>query len=112
MAEFARVLSPGGRCVIHHPGTPTFAQRSQGGRSELTTELFAHLARANGLEVLSQVDSWGPGKRSNTKLFADCISTLAKPRGRDAVRIAASPTQPRRQAGCNPRTALFKERPT
>jgi ubiquinone/menaquinone biosynthesis C-methylase UbiE len=79
MSEFARVLAPGGRCVIHHPGTPTFAQRTQGGRSELTTELFAHLARANGLKVLSQVDSWGPGKRSNTKLFADCVSTLAKP---------------------------------
>jgi ubiquinone/menaquinone biosynthesis C-methylase UbiE len=80
MAEFARVLAPGGRCVIHHPGTPTSNQRIQGGRSQLTTELFARLANANGLNVLAQVDSWGPGGRSNTKLFADCISTLEKPR--------------------------------
>ena len=79
MAEFARVLAPGGRCVIHHPGTPTAAQRVQGGRSQLTTELFAQLARANGLEVLSQTDCWGPDDRSNTRLFADCVSTLGKP---------------------------------
>ncbi|HEU4679297.1 MAG TPA: class I SAM-dependent methyltransferase, partial [Terrimicrobiaceae bacterium] len=79
MAEFARVLVPGGRCVIHHPGTPTTAQRVQGGRSQLTIELFAQLARANGLEVLSQTDCWGPGDRSNTRLFADCVSTIGKP---------------------------------
>jgi ubiquinone/menaquinone biosynthesis C-methylase UbiE len=80
MREFARVLSPGGRCVIHHPGTPTFAQRSQGGRSQLTTERFARLASVCGLVVLSQTDSWGPAGRSNTTLFADCISTLEQPR--------------------------------
>jgi ubiquinone/menaquinone biosynthesis C-methylase UbiE len=79
MMEFARVLSPGGRCVIHHPGTPTSSQRLQGGRSALTTHLFARLARDCGLAVLSQVDCWGPGRRSNTRLFADCISTLEKP---------------------------------
>ena len=79
MAEFSRVLAPGGRCVIHHPGAPTAAQRALGGRSQLTTQLFARLARAEGLDVRSQTDSWGPGGRSNTMLFADCISTLAKP---------------------------------
>lgn len=79
MAEFARVLSPGGRCAIHHPGTPSISQRTQGGRSQLTTELFARLASARGLRVLSQTDSWGPGGRSNTKLFADCVSILEKP---------------------------------
>ena len=78
MAEFARVLSPGGRCVIHHPGTPSFSQRANGGRSELTSQLVARLASGHGLAVLSQVDSWGPGLRSNTKLFADCVSTLEK----------------------------------
>jgi ubiquinone/menaquinone biosynthesis C-methylase UbiE len=81
MAEFARILSPGGRCSIHHPGTPTREQRANGGRSELSAELFARIANANGLRVLSQVDSWGPGNRSNTKLFADCISTIEKPVG-------------------------------
>lgn len=78
MAEFARALSPGGRCVIHHPGTPSFSQRANGGRSELTSQLVARLASGHGLAVLSQVDSWGPGLRSNTKLFADCVSTLEK----------------------------------
>jgi ubiquinone/menaquinone biosynthesis C-methylase UbiE len=80
MAEFARVLSPGGRCSIHHPGRPSPEQRAKGGRSELTEDLFARIANANGLRVLSQVDSWGTGKRSNMKLFADCISIIEKAR--------------------------------
>lgn len=79
LAEFARVLQPGGRGVIHHPGTPDPTQRTNGGRSQTTSALFARLAGAHGLKVLSQVDSWGPGGRSNTKLFADSISTLEKP---------------------------------
>ena len=78
MAEFARVLSPGGRCSIHHPGTPSPAQRAQGGRSRLTAVRFARIARAHGFRMVSQIDSWGPGNRSNTKLFADCISTIEK----------------------------------
>jgi ubiquinone/menaquinone biosynthesis C-methylase UbiE len=81
MAEFARVLSPGGRCSIHHPGAPCPEQRAIGGRSELTAVLFASIARASGLRILSQIDSWGPGNRSNTKRFADCISTIEKPAG-------------------------------
>jgi ubiquinone/menaquinone biosynthesis C-methylase UbiE len=84
LAEFARILSPGGRCAIHHPGTPTRRQRANGGRSELGADLFARIANASGLQVLSQVDSWGSGNRSNTKLFADCISTIAKPNGTTA----------------------------
>jgi len=81
MAEFARILSPGGRCSIHHPGTPSHEQRVKGGRSELSVDLMARIAQARGLRVISQVDSWGPGGRSNTKLFADCISTIEKPVG-------------------------------
>ena len=79
MAEFARILSPGGQCSIHHPGRPSPEQRARGGRSELSDELFARMASAHGLRVLSQIDSWGVGKRSNTKLFADSISTVEKP---------------------------------
>lgn len=79
VAEFARILAPGGRCSIHHPGAPNARQRAVGGRSEVTRELFARIAEASGLRILSQVDSWGPGNRSNNHLFADCISTLEKP---------------------------------
>lgn len=78
MAEFARVLSSGGRCSIHHPGTPCAAQRAKGGRSQLTAVRFARIASAHGFRMVSQIDSWGPGGRSNTKLFADCISTIEK----------------------------------
>ncbi len=79
LAEFARVLSPAGRCSIHHPGQPSPEQRALGGRSQLSTNLFARMAERHGLRVLAQTDSWGPFNRSNTKLFADCISTLEKP---------------------------------
>jgi ubiquinone/menaquinone biosynthesis C-methylase UbiE len=78
LAEFARVLSPGGRCTIHHPGSPDPRQCAIGGRSAVTAALFARLASACGLRVLAQVDSWGPGNRSNARLFSDCISTLEK----------------------------------
>ena len=33
MEEFARVLSPGGRCVIHHPGNAQLLATPAGGRS-------------------------------------------------------------------------------
>lgn len=78
MAEFARVLSTGGRCVIHHPGAASSMQRARGGRSEVSADFFARQANAHGLGVLGQADSWGPGKRSHTKLFADCVSMLEK----------------------------------
>ena len=79
LAEFVRILAPGGTCTIHHPGAPDARQRAVGGRSEVTKESFARLAQARGLQVVSQVDSWGPGNRSNNRLFGDCISTIAKP---------------------------------
>jgi SAM-dependent methyltransferase len=79
LAEFARVLAPGGRCSIHHPGAPDDRQRAVGGRSAVTRELFARFAEKSGLRILSQVDSWGPGNRSNNRLFSDCISTVEKP---------------------------------
>ena len=50
----------------------------------MSADLFARIANANGLRVLSQIDSWGPGNRSNTKVFADCISTIEKPIGTPA----------------------------
>ena len=92
MAEFARILSPGGRFTIHHPGTPTRRQRANGGRSELSADLFARIANASGLQVRSQVDSWGPGNRSNTKLFADCISTIERPNGTTAKGVPKTVT--------------------
>jgi ubiquinone/menaquinone biosynthesis C-methylase UbiE len=81
LAEVARVLVVGGRACIHHAGTPTASQRVAGWRSAVTAGQFASLATASGLRVVTQCDSWGPNRRSNTKLAADCISTLLKPSG-------------------------------
>jgi len=78
LGEFARILVPGGLCCIHHPGTPNELQRKRGWRSAVSTSLFASMAEGHGLRVLSQVDTWGPNNRSNTKLAGDCISTLEK----------------------------------
>jgi ubiquinone/menaquinone biosynthesis C-methylase UbiE len=79
MAEIARVLLPGGRCCIHHPGKPTEIQRARGLRSMVEVDTFALIAKAHGLHVVSQVDSWGPDGSCNTRLFADYITTLQKP---------------------------------
>jgi hypothetical protein len=42
-------------------------------------DMFALMVKDNGLRLVSQVDSWGPGNRCNTKLYRDCISMLVKP---------------------------------
>jgi SAM-dependent methyltransferase len=79
LAELARVLVPGGRACIHHPGNPSDEQRRLGLRSAVTATSFASMAVDRGLRVVSQSDSWGPGGRCTTRRFADCITTLEQP---------------------------------
>lgn len=99
LAEFARVLKPSGRAVIHHPGrrhlwlaplasAGVFGKmaydkislgmhvRNSGWRANISRELFRKLAEDSGLEVLEQTDSWG---KCGVRLFSDCVSTLRKP---------------------------------
>ncbi len=76
LAEFSRVLAPGGRGIIHHPregGSPN------GFRSNMTDKIFADMVRKNGMKVVSQITSWGKNNEFNLEWFRDVITVFEKP---------------------------------
>lgn len=106
LGEFSRVLRPGGRAVIHHAGRRhatlplgfmlrlgSFSRyvykllsmkrdtmgRPDGKRSVVSRELFAQLASGAGLQVQSQVDSWGDQGQHTCKRFNDFVTSMQKP---------------------------------
>ena len=73
LADFAKVLRPGGRAVIHHPDRyESHAERRAGFRSNLSASFFASLCRKHGLRVIEQ-DCTRAHKRG------DCITVLERP---------------------------------
>ncbi|HTW43713.1 MAG TPA: class I SAM-dependent methyltransferase [Solirubrobacteraceae bacterium] len=84
MREIARVLVPGGVAVIHHSDGRNrgLAPSRQGWRSPMSRGLFASLARASGLRVERQLDSWGPDGRYDLSAYADVISVCRAERPR------------------------------
>jgi ubiquinone/menaquinone biosynthesis C-methylase UbiE len=104
LREFARVLRPGGRIVIHHAdkrpialklaptlkgaGTPgrvmlrLLAQgrlRDSGNRSEVSRFAVARDAQAAGLSVIKQTDRWGADGRFTVTKYHDSITLLSRP---------------------------------
>jgi ubiquinone/menaquinone biosynthesis C-methylase UbiE len=76
LAEFARVLRPGGQAIIHHAASGGV----QGGwRSAMTTEEFAQLAMRSGFMVVEQFDSWGDLGEFVLSTHQDMISVIRKP---------------------------------
>jgi SAM-dependent methyltransferase len=103
--EFARVLRPGGRAVIHHAGrrhlmlplswldrfgTPgqwlyrvlsmkrDTAGGDDGDRSHVSGRLVRRMARRAGLAVLFQGDTWGDEDQYTCKRFNDLITRMEK----------------------------------
>jgi SAM-dependent methyltransferase len=55
--EFSRILKPGGRAVIHHPGDPLSPGKDRRGwRSDLTDEMVVAFARENGLTRIARTN--------------------------------------------------------
>ncbi len=81
LAQIARVLAPGGVAVIHHSdGRNLGSVPSRAGwRAPMSRGLFANLARAHGLTVEAQLDSWGDGARHDLGAFHDAITVLRAP---------------------------------
>jgi ubiquinone/menaquinone biosynthesis C-methylase UbiE len=103
LREFARVLRPGGKVVVHHAGKRPVAVklapalrragtpgrvalrligqsrlRDSGNRSEVSRETVAQDAQAVGLAVLQQTDHWGPDGRCTVGKYRDTITTLVR----------------------------------
>ena len=55
LRQFASILAPGGRGVIHHSKHGT---NTRGWRSEMTAGVMAELCTKHGLRVVEQFDSW------------------------------------------------------
>jgi SAM-dependent methyltransferase len=70
--EIARILRPGGRAVIHHPGTQSFDERRRRWRSDLTDAMVVSFAIESGLLVQAQTREYVND--------GDVMSILEKPR--------------------------------
>jgi ubiquinone/menaquinone biosynthesis C-methylase UbiE len=76
--EFARVLRPGGRGVIHHGSV---AGVNGGWRSDATTADVAKFITEAGLTVETQTTEWSDeGQEFQAGLYKDVITVFSKPR--------------------------------
>ncbi len=73
LAEFKRVLVPGGIAVIHHP---IDGGLHGGCRSRMTGRLFTSLLEKNGLTMVRRFDSWGENGQFRLSHPGDCISVF------------------------------------
>jgi cyclopropane fatty-acyl-phospholipid synthase-like methyltransferase len=77
IAEFARVLRPGGIGVVHHPGDPT--ESGAGWRSSVTSEMFAQMLADAGLTFERRLNRWGPDGAFSIGDFDDYVTVFTKP---------------------------------
>jgi glycosyltransferase involved in cell wall biosynthesis/ubiquinone/menaquinone biosynthesis C-methylase UbiE len=79
--EFARILKPGGKAVIHHAhdfkNAVNRAHDRRHERSMMTAGHFAGIIRRYGLTLIKQFDSWGDGYH-NVRCYRDIISVFEK----------------------------------
>lgn len=75
--DLKRAMKPQAMGVIHHPGSPTPAQRQNGMRSLLDARKFADILSDNGLHVIRQTSEWGVG--CNMKMTGDILTVFARP---------------------------------
>ncbi len=76
VAEFARILRPGGRAIIHHAAEGGL---HGGWRSSMTAEMFASFAAANGFTLVEQFDAWGDEGQFDVRRYHDTVSVIEKP---------------------------------
>jgi ubiquinone/menaquinone biosynthesis C-methylase UbiE len=88
MAEFQRVLRPGGRVIIHHGSA---AGEHGGWRSNMTGTLFIELLEAAGLQLIEQFQNWKDGDATHeVGQYKDLVTVFEKPQ---AQQPNATPTE-------------------
>jgi ubiquinone/menaquinone biosynthesis C-methylase UbiE len=103
MQEIFRVLKPGGRAVIHHPGRNHFllwlgfmrhfgdpgnrfyrtismsrTKDTDGWRSNISKQMVRNLASKNGLTIIDQLQFWDEKEKIGVPRFNDYITILQK----------------------------------
>jgi SAM-dependent methyltransferase len=73
--DFARVMRPGARGIVHHAG----AGNVGGWRSSMTGELFAQYLKQGGLRMISQFDRWGAEQQHAVPQEGDLITLFERP---------------------------------
>jgi len=103
IAEFGRVLAPGGTIVVHHAAKPPWVLalnpvtrrlgkpgrvlkrllvqqrlRGDGFRSDVSARMVQTWAEQAGLRIRRQTDRWGDAGQYTVRKYRDCISTLER----------------------------------
>jgi len=83
MSEFARVLRPGAKAIIHHANVPNLAahsqQQAEGWRSAVDNSMIRSFALNAGLTVAAQFSFWDEDRKIGVPRFGDSISILSAP---------------------------------
>jgi ubiquinone/menaquinone biosynthesis C-methylase UbiE len=75
-AEFARVMKPGARGLIHHGGAG--GGKPKAWRSSMTAERFVASVEENGLKVIEQFDRWGPNDEFTVPTEGDIVTIFER----------------------------------
>ena len=78
LAEFVRVLRPGGRAIIHHGAVGGAAG---GWRSNLTASAMHDMLGRNGLVTEQVISQWSDGGVNHPLAFEDLITVISKASG-------------------------------
>ena len=76
-AELARVMKRGATGVIHHGGEG--GGKPKAWRSSMTSERFAEGLRKAGLEMVEQLDAWGPDGGFRVPTDGDVVTLFKRP---------------------------------
>jgi SAM-dependent methyltransferase len=73
LADLRRVMRDGSRAVIHHAGR---GGTEGGWRSSMTAELFDAYLGETGFDLVTRIESWGPGGEHRVPISGDAISVF------------------------------------
>jgi ubiquinone/menaquinone biosynthesis C-methylase UbiE len=76
LREFARIMRPGGRGVVHHAGRGGVAPEAW--RSSMTRERFAEAVEAAGMRLIEQRESWGENGQFAVPTSGDVITVFGR----------------------------------
>jgi len=74
-SEFARIVKPTGRGIIHHAAEGGL---HGGWRSSVTRKMIQGFLEKHNLKLIAQFDAWGDADKYDVKLYRDAITIFEK----------------------------------